>query len=58
MTIRSEADTNEGFTIRALMGMGTELAAALSAVQTLVIQYDALANAHGLQPACSNPLDE
>ena len=55
--IRSEADTTEGFTIRMLMSMGPALAEALSALQTAVVQYDALASVHGL-PACPNPLDE
>ena len=55
--IRSEADTTEGFTIRMLMSMGPVLAEALSALQTAVVQYDALASVHGL-PACPNPLDE
>jgi hypothetical protein len=57
MKNRSEADTTEGFTIRVLLGMRADLAETLSNLQSIVIQYDALANAHAL-PACSNPLDE
>ena len=53
-TIRGEADTNEGLTIRILMCMAAELAEALGAIQKVVAQYDALAIAYGI-PACPNP---
>ncbi len=56
MSKRNEVD--HGFTERVLMGMGLELAEALATVQRVVVQYNALANAHGLQPACPNPPTE
>jgi hypothetical protein len=55
-TIRGEADRTEGFTIRVLLSMGPVLAEALSAVQSAVIQYNALATAHGIQ-ACPKPAE-
>jgi hypothetical protein len=56
-TIRGEADTNDGFTDRVLLGMGTTLAEAVVAVQMAVVQFNALAVARGI-PACPNPLKE
>jgi hypothetical protein len=50
----SEVDSNEGFTVRVLLGMGPALAEMLNSAQTAVTQYNALAATYGI-PACPNP---
>jgi hypothetical protein len=57
-TIRTEADSLEGFTTRVLFSLVTELATAQQAVASITLQVGAIAAAHGVamvDPELSSP---